>query len=127
MVIVILFGWYVWSSEQTKIRLNQEIEFLEEHTKLLNEHFPDFLWQLFSEPILTAISQQYGLDENFGHKVDARKHIELTRNWDNGAEFIVQFYIISHDTKRELGHDVLKFRLYSNNKIQLLEYKKNGW
>ncbi|QOY34637.1 hypothetical protein AWH56_018175 [Anaerobacillus isosaccharinicus] len=55
LMVVIMFGSYVWSSEQTKMRLNQEIVFLEEHTELLNEHFPGFLWELFSTPILTAI------------------------------------------------------------------------
>ncbi|RXJ04459.1 hypothetical protein DS745_03485 [Anaerobacillus alkaliphilus] len=127
LVVVIIFGWYVWSSERTKTRLAQEIVFLEQHTELFNEHFPEFLWELFSEPILTTISQQYSLNENYGFKVDANKHIKLTRNWDHNSGFIVQFYIVAHDTKRDLGYDIVTFRLKNNNKIHLIEYKKNGW
>ncbi|QOY34634.1 hypothetical protein AWH56_018160 [Anaerobacillus isosaccharinicus] len=73
------------------------------------------------------IGQQYGLNESYGFKVEPNKHIKLTRTLHDSTEFIIEFYIVAHDTKRDLGNDILKFKFHSNNKIQLIEYKKKSW
>lgn len=125
VTVALVFIFYYWNSEQTKLQLREEIE---QRPLLIESGFQEFITSIFENHIIEVISEQYNIEEGdpvgFGIRSD-----DIEINESRAEQYTITFYIRVNNGEKILGNDILKYHVTTHDKlsIQNVKYVEDGW